>query len=145
MLFRSLKHKDFLINSFQDMFMSSLNFDPEFLFRKLQETTKIETLSEEYRSVNPTGLKITYSFDTDTYTNMLTKQKVKTNILTIYQHSPEITDPDFEDVNSKLIRYCKELTPTSETKIMIARRMTAENPTLIQKPLVANKDKKKTK
>ena len=119
-----LKHKEFLIENFTNMFLSSINFDPEFLMRKLQVAYTVTTTSMEYRSLNYTGLKITYSFDTDTYFNNFTKQTVNTNILTIYQHSAEHTDEDFNNVIGKLTRYCKELTATNETKIMIARRLT---------------------
>jgi len=127
-----LKHKQFLVDSFTSMFLSGINFDPEFLMRKLQPVYTIETTSTEYRSLNVTGLKITYSFDQDKYTNHENKQFVFNDVLTIYQHSRESTDADFEDLISKLSRYCKELTPTNETKIMIARRLTAEK-SLIQK------------
>ena len=119
-----LKHKEFLIDNFTNMFMSSINFDPEFLMRKLQVAYVIKTTSTEYRSMNVTGLKITYSFDNDTYTNYYNNQTVKTNILTIYQHSADNTDADFDNLIGKLTRYCKELTPTNDTKIMIARRAT---------------------
>ncbi len=119
-----LKHKEFLIENFTNMFLSSINFDPEFLMRKLQVAYTVSTTSLEYRSLNYTGLKITYSFDNDVYFNNFTKQTVNTNILTIYQHSAEHTDEDFNNVIGKLTRYCKELTPTAETKIMIARRLT---------------------
>ena len=136
-----MKHKEFLIDSFKDMFISSLNFDPEFFLKKLQAAYKIETVSREYRSVNTSGLKITYSFDNDTYTNYFDNVKAKANILTIYQHSPETTDADFEDLISKLTRYCKELTPTVDTKIMIARRMTQPRPA----PLTNKDNKKKDK
>jgi len=128
-----LRHKEFLIDSFKNMFLSSVNFDPEFLMRKLQIAHVIETTSTEYRSVNMTGLKITYSFDKDLYTNHYTSQKIESNILTIYQHSSQKTDEDFEDLISKLTRYCKELTPTKETKIMIARRLTAEKHEQVEK------------
>lgn len=121
-----MKHKDFLIDSFTSMFLSGINFDPEFLMRKLQPVYTIETTSTEYRSLNVTGLKITYSFDQDKYTNHENKQIIYNDVLTIYQHSRETTDADFEDLISKLTRYCKELDPTNETKIMIARRLTAE-------------------
>ena len=60
-----LKHKAFLIDSFSNMFMSSINFDPEFLMKKLQVAYVIKTTSTEYRSLNVSGLKITYSFDKD--------------------------------------------------------------------------------
>lgn len=120
-----LKHKEFLVDSFSNMFFSSVNFDPEFLMRKLQVAYVIKTYSQEYRSLNVTGLKITYSFDQDCYTNYFNQKIVKTNILTIYQHSGINTDADFEDLISKLTRYCKELTPTNDTKIMIARKLTA--------------------
>ena len=120
-----LKHKEFLIDSFTKMFLSSINFDPEFLMRKLQVVYTINTISTEYRSMNLDGLKITYSFDKDVYTNHVNQISVNENILTIYQHSNENTDKDFEDLIGKLERYCKELTPTNETKVMIARRLTA--------------------
>ena len=120
-----LKHKDFLIDSFTDMFISSINFDPEFLMRKLQVSYTIDTVSTEYRSMNISGLKITYSFDKDVYTNHFNGVVKRANILTIYQHSQPNTDDDFNDLISKLERYCKELTSTKETKIMIARRLTA--------------------
>jgi len=119
-----LKHKEFLMDSFTNMFLSSINFDPEFLMRKLQPMYEIETTSMEYRSVNATGLKITYSFDKDKYINNFNNTQANTNILTIYQHSGPNTDPAFEDLISKLTRYCKELTPVSDTKIVIARNMT---------------------
>ena len=132
-----LKHKDFLIDSFSNMFMSSINFDPEFLMKKLQVAYTIKTVSMEYRSMNIYGLKITYSFDSDIYINHFNNQKVNANILTIYQHSPENTDEDFENLIGKLTRYCKELTPTRDTKIMIARRFTV--PKIEQKPVDTKK------
>ena len=123
-----LKHKEFLVDNFTNMFLSSINFDPEFLMRKLQVAYVIETTSYEYRSMNVTGLKITYSFDVDKYTNKYNNRIAFNNVLTIYQHSRPETDEAFEDLISKLTRYCKELTPTGNTKIMIARDMTADLP-----------------
>ncbi len=119
-----LKHKDFLIESFKSMFFSSINFDAEFLMRKLQVAYTIRTVSEEYRSANITGLKITYSFDKDIYTNHFKKVEVRNNVLTIYQHSSASTDKDFDDLISKLTRYLGELTATDKTKIMLARMHT---------------------
>ena len=140
-----LKHKDFLIDSFTSMFLSGINFDPEFLMRKLQPVYTIETTSTEYRSLNVTGLKITYSFDQDKYTNHINNQIIYNDILTIYQHTRESTNQDFEDLISKLTRYCKELTPTNETKIMIARRLTAEKNLPPKSALIENKNAKNKK
>ncbi len=138
-----MKHKEWLIENFKSMFFSSLNFDAEFFMRKLTEAYTIKTVSREYRSANVTGLKITYSFDKDTYTNHFNGVKAKGNILTIYLHSPESTDADYNDLMGKLSRYLKELTPTTETKIMIARKMTAHKIVKIKTP--KNKDKKNQK
>lgn len=143
-----LKHKEFLIDNFTNMFLSSINFDPEFLMRKLKVAYVIETTSTEYRSMNVTGLKITYSFDKDKYTNLFDNRIEKSNILTIYQHSSAKTDEDFEDLMSKLIRYCKELTPTKETKIMIARRVTSPRAELskeAKEKLLKKENKEKSK
>ena len=143
-----LKHKEFLIDNFTNMFMSSINFDPEFLMKKLQVAYVIKTTSAEYRSMNVSGLKITYSFDSDIYTNHYTNQIVKSDILTIYQHSAQNTDEDFENLMGKLERYCKELTPTKDTKIMIARRLTTpklEPKPINEKELLKMKEKVKKK
>ncbi len=120
-----LKYKQFLIDSFTNMFMSSISFDPEFLMKKLQVAYTIKTTSTEYRSMNVTGLKITYSFDKDEYFNNYTQTSATGNVLTIYQHSGPNTDEDFNNLIDKLVRYCKELTPTKELKIALARNATA--------------------
>ena len=135
-----LRHKEFLIDNFTNMFLSSINFDPEFLMRKLKVAYTIETTSTEYRSLNVMGLKITYSFDSDKYINHYTGKIAYNNVLTIYQHSRENTDPDFEDLISKLTRYCKELTATGDTKIQIARAITSDRP---ENELLKSKDGKK--
>ncbi len=118
------KYKDFLVESFTAMFLSGLNFDPEFLLKKLKPAYTIDTISQEYRSLGGTTLKITYSFDADTYKNFETKKVVKNNVLTIYQHSGIDSDDEFADLMGKINRYMGELTPTDQTKIMLARRMT---------------------
>ncbi len=139
------KHKDWLINCFKAMFMSSVNFDPEFLLLKLKIAYVIKTVSEEYRSNNLTGLKITYSFDKDTYINKTNNQTATTNILTIYQHSSPNSNEDFENLLQKLSHYLKELTPTNETKIMIARRLTNRIPiTKNEKDKSSNKETDKS-
>ena len=122
------KHKDFLRNSFLDMFNSSINFDPDFLLKTLHVTYVINTVSQEYRSTNGVGLKATYSFDKDTFFNTETKIKQQGDYLTVYQHSKTETDEEFENLISKLIRYCKSLTPIKESKIAIARRVTVPPP-----------------
>lgn len=137
-----LKHKDFLIDSFKNMFLSAVNFDPEFLMQKLKPVYLIQTVSEEYRSSNGVGLKMTYSFDSNQYTNYQNGIKAKQNILTIYDHSNTINTDAFDDLIGKLTRYIKELTPTDETKIMLARRLTASAPVKPKTFLDDNKDKK---
>ena len=140
-----LKHLDFLRNSFLDMFNSSINFDPDFLLKKLQVTYVISTISHEYRSTDGIGLKATYSFDFDTFINHETKIKQQGYYLTIYQHSKESTDDDFTDLISKLVRYCKSITPIKESKIAIARKVTVIPPTDMSKLKGKKKDDKKKK
>lgn len=140
-----MKHKQFLIDNFKNMFLSGVNFDPEFLMQKLQPAYTIQTVSEEYKSTNGIGFKITYSFDRDLYTNHFTGIQTEANILTIYQHSNELTDPYLDDLISKLTRYCKELTPTSETKIMIARELTAKKLEQLDKLKIEKEKQKRDK
>lgn len=137
-----LKHLDFLRNSFLDMFNSSLSFDADFLLKKLHTTYIISTISHEYRSTDGIGLKATYSFDFDTFINNETKIKKQGYYLTIYQHSKESTDGDFDNLISKLTRYCKSLMPIKESKVAIARKVTVLPPTDLSK-LTNKKDIKK--
>lgn len=130
-----MRHKEFLIENFKSMFLSGVNFDPEFLMQKLRPKYILSTKSKEYRSTNGTGLKVTYSFDEDVYYDITNNIKVNNNVLTIYQHSAENTNEDFEDLISKLTRYCKELTATEETKIMLARRLTQQEKEKYQEKL----------
>lgn len=134
------KYKDFLRNSFLDMFNSSINFDPDFLLKKLGVTYIITTNAYEYRATTSAGLKLTYSFDQDIFYNATTKATVKGDYLTVYQHSKSETDEDFSNLISKLIRYCKSLTPIKESKIEIARRLTSKE-YLEHKQLLKNRKK----
>lgn len=140
-----LKHLDFLRNSFLDMFNSSLSFDADFLLKKLQPTYVISTISHEYRSTDGIGLKATYSFDFDTFINYETNIKKQGYYLTIYQHSKENTDDDFTNLISKLVRYCKSITPIKESKIAIARKVTVIPPVDMSKLKNKKDDKKKKK
>ena len=129
-----------------DMFNSSINFDPDFLLKGLHVTYTINTISQEYRSTNGVGLKATYSFDQDTFFNSETKIKQKGDYLTVYQHSKANTDEEFDNLISKLERYCKSLTPIKESKIAIARHVTVPAPTnLDTKNNKNNKFNKKNK
>lgn len=135
------KHTDFLRNSFLDMFNSSISFDPDFLLKKLRLTYVITTQSYEYRATNGVGLKVTYSFDQDNFYNSETNAKVKGDYLTVYQHSKSETDDEFANLISKLIRYCKSLTPIKESKIEIARRLTSKEYLERKRNLKENKRK----
>ncbi len=121
-----LDHTEFLRNSFKDMFLTGLMFDPDYLMRRIQPEYVIITNSKEYKALSGSGLKATYAFDNDSYLNLNNNRKVEANILTIYQHSNKETDEEFEDMCSKLERYCKELQPTFESRIQIARRLTKD-------------------
>lgn len=121
-------YPEFLRNSFKNMWDGFLNLDPDYLLKKLKLTYSIETLSEECKLINGTGLKATLSFDVDNYTNHWTKRKAGSLFLTVYQHSREDTNEEYENLLSKLERYCKSLTLVRESKIDLARVRTKELP-----------------
>lgn len=117
-------YPEFLRNSFRNMFDSSLNLDPDYLLKKLRLTYNIQTTSHEFKLINGTGLKATLSFDYDSYLDHLTKRKASGMFLTIYQHSREDTNEEYENLISKIERYCKTLTPIKESKVELARSKT---------------------
>lgn len=119
-------YPEFLRNSFKNMWDGFLNLDPDYLLKKLKLTYSIETISEEFKLINGTGLKATLSFDSDKYTNHWTNRKADSLFLTVYQHSRDDTNEEYENLLSKLERYCRSLTLIKESKIDLARQKTKE-------------------
>ena len=117
-------YPDFLRNSFKNMWDGFLNMDPDYLLKKLSLTYSIDTTSYEYKLANGTGLKATLSFDHDNYLDHRTGKKAKSLFLTVYQHSREDTNKDYENLISKIERYCKSLTYINKTKVDLARTKT---------------------
>lgn len=132
-------YPEFLRNSFKNMWDGFLNMDPDYLLKKLAITYSIETTSFEYKLINGTGFKATLSFDNDSYTDHKTNKKAESLFLTVYQHSREDTNEEYENLLSKIERYCKSLTHINKTKVDLARAKTK----II--PKESNKDKKKKK
>ena len=130
-------YPEFLRNSFKNMWDGFLNIDPDYLLKKLFLTYTIETTSHEYKLMNGTGLKSTLSFDSDKYLDHRTNRKASSLFLTVYQHSREDTNDEYENLISKIERYCKSLTRINNTKVDLARNKT--------KPVLKDKKDKKNK
>ena len=117
-------YPDFLRNSFKNMWDGFLNIDPDYLLKKLKVTYSIETTSHEIRLMNGTGFKATLSFDSDKYHDHWTNKKASSLFVTLYQHSREDTNDEYENLISKIERYCKSLTRITQTKVDLARSKT---------------------
>ena len=118
------QYPEFLRNSFKNMWDGFLNLDPDYLLKKLKITYSIDTTSCEYKLINGTGLKATLSFDSDKYNNHMENRKSSSLFLTVYQHSREDTNEEYENLISKIERYCKSLTRIKVSKIDLARAKT---------------------
>jgi len=118
------QYPEFLRNSFKNMWEGFLNLDPDYLLKKLKLAYTIDTVSHEYKLINGTGLKATLSFDSDSYTNHTSRKKASSLFLTVYQHSRDDTNEEYENLLSKIERYCKSLTLIKESKIDLARAKT---------------------
>ncbi|MFQ6724534.1 MAG: hypothetical protein ACLRFE_04315 [Clostridia bacterium] len=134
-------HTDFLRNSFKNMWDGFLNIDPDYLLKKLTVTYSITTLSHEYKLSNGTGFKATLSFDNDKYLDQRTNKKAESLFVTVYQHSREDTNDEFENLISKIERYCKTLTYINKTKVDMARSKTK----IIPKDEIKKKNEEKKK
>ena len=80
------------------------------------------------RLINGTGLKATLSFDSDKYINHWNNKKATSHFLTVYQHSREDTNEEYENLVSKLERYCKSLSRIKVSKVDLARVKTKNIP-----------------
>ena len=122
------KYPEFLRNSFKNMWDGFLNLDPDYLLKKLRLSYTIDTVSSEFKLINGTGLKATLSFDHDKYLDHWTKRKASSIFLTVYQHSREDTNEEYENLISKIEKYCKSLSRIKESKIDLARAKTKITP-----------------
>ncbi|MBO5910075.1 MAG: hypothetical protein J6Q15_01055, partial [Clostridia bacterium] len=68
-----------------------------------------------------------------------TNKKASSLFLTVYQHSREDTNEEYENLISKIERYCKSLTRITNTKVDLARAKTK----IIVKEKTTDKKKKK--
>ena len=121
-----IKKMSFLSEHFKDMFAYAVEFDPEYLLRRLQTAYTIKTETMEYRVSNGFGLKARIAFDHDEYFNAYTGRKNSAELMTLYQLSGEQTDEAFFDLISKLERYCKELSPAPDHKTTVLLAKTKE-------------------
>lgn len=136
----------FLRNSFKNMFDSSINMDPDYLLKKINITYTIKTLSHEFKLINGTGLKASLAFDKDKYINHSNKRKTSALFFTLYQHSNAETNAEYDNLVSKIERYCKTLTHITNSKIDEARIKTRDivkEPKKKNTPIIADKKKKK--
>lgn len=136
-----LKKSEFLRGSLRDLLNTNLAFDPDFFFKESRIKIVIKTKSDEYKIIGAMGLKVRLTFDDNTYTNYETGRVNKDSILNVYQLSDKNTDDDFEDLISKMERYCKELEKSEEILITHARRVTKELPKIDKKLLEEQKRK----
>lgn len=134
------KKSEFLRDSLRDLLNTNLTFDPDFFFKESRVKISIKTQSEEYKLIGALGLKVRLTFNDNVYTNYETGRSNKDSILNIYQLSDKSTDEDFEDLVSKMERYCKELEKSSEILITHAKRITKELPKVDKK---ANEEQKR--
>lgn len=132
---------DFLRNSFKNMWDGFVNLDPDYLLKKLQITYSISTKSTEIKLINGTGLKATLSFDSDKYLNHMNNRKAEGLYLTVYQHSKEDTDAEYDNLTSKLERYCKSLSRIKESKVELARARTKDLPKQVKTKQKTEKEK----
>ena len=56
--------------------------------------------------------------------NNFTKRKTDLNMVSIEQKSSSVLTKEFQEFATKLEKYCKELTPTDESKYQLASKMT---------------------
>lgn len=139
-----MKKSEFLRDSLRDLLNTTLAFDPDFFFKESRIKVSIKTQSEEYKLIGALGLKARLTFNDNVYTNFETGRISKDSILNVYQLSDKSTDEDFEDLISKMERYCKELDKSSEILVTHAKRITKEFPKVDKKAYEEQKRKENT-
>ena len=120
--------------------------DPDYLLKKINITYTIKTLSHEFKLINGTGLKASLAFDQDKYINHSNKRKTSALFFTLYQHSNAETNAEYDNLVSKIERYCKTLTHITNSKIDEARIKTRDivkEPKKKSTPIITDKKKKK--
>lgn len=126
----------FLSTNFSSLLDSTLNIDPENIFKNVKQTLNINIKNNNYKVVSGVGFKALLSFQEVTYQNSITKRENYNSFLFIKDMTDIKDNPYFDEFIVKLEKVCKCIFEVKESNYRMGLRLT--------KPLPP-KDKKKKK
>jgi hypothetical protein len=126
----------FLSTNFSSLLDSTLNIDPDNIFKNVKQTLSINITNNNYKVVSGVGFKALLSFQEVTYQNTITKRENYNSFLSIKDMTDIKDNPYFDEFIVKLEKVCKCIFEVNESNYKMGLRLT--------KPLPP-KDKKKKK
>lgn len=127
------RHFFFLNNALNSMFTSTLQFDTDKMFEKMQVTIILKINQETRILYGYGGLKVEIAQNLIEVQNLLTKRKNKTEVIQFKLVSPKHTLPLFEDLITRVERHCKELFYTQDSQYEAGFKIT--------RPLLSKEEK----
>lgn len=117
-------HTMFLTDGISSMFSTKFNIDFQNVFKMAVPKLELRSKIEVFKILSGIGFKGEMTFEEIKIVNNFTKRKTDLNMVSIEQKSSSVLTKEFQEFAAKLEKYCKELTPTDESKYQLASKMT---------------------
>lgn len=117
-------HMFFLTDGIKQMFSTQFYIDLDNVLKTVVPKIEMESKKTIYKVFSGRGFKGEMIFEDVSIKNFETKRVANTMMLTIKQISARYDNSDFNDLTSKIEKYCREVMPTNDSKYEIAKRMT---------------------
>lgn len=117
-------HALFLIDGITSLFSTTFNIDLENVLKSSLPKIEIETKADVFKVLSGTMFKGVMHFENVKVKNFFSKKRAELNLLKVEHEAPASSFNEFNEFVGLLEKYCKEITPTDDSKFQIALRLT---------------------
>ena len=117
-------HSFFILDGITSLFTTKFNIDFDNILKTVVPKIEVTTKVAVFKILSGTGFKGVMSFEEVKIRNNFTKRRAEVYLMTVEQASSMLTTEGFDNFIQKLEKYCKEVTPTTDSSFQIAERLT---------------------
>ena len=117
-------HSFFIKDGITSLFTTKFHIDFDNILKTVVPKIEVTTKVDVFKILSGTGFKGVMSFEEVKIRNNFTKRRAEVYLMTVEQASSMLTTEGFDNFIQKLEKYCKEITPTTDSNYQIAERLT---------------------
>lgn len=117
-------HSFFIKDGITSLFTTKFHIDFDNILKNVVPKIEVTTKVDVFKILSGTGFKGLMHFEEVKIKNNFTKRKAEIYMMTVEQTSSMLSTDEFDNFIQKLEKYCKEVTPTTDSSFQIAERLT---------------------